>query len=642
MRKLAPPTKFQNQRIQPMPHSWWQRTGSLIALLAAAAWLSVSSAHGQSLGTALDDVTLTWSTGGSGSWTYQTVETQDGMDAARSGTTGNSQSSWLETTVTGPGELSFYWRVSSEAGFDFLEFSVDDSVLEKISGKVAWTPVRLNIGSGTHTLRWTFRRDEEGSFGSDAGWVDQVSYQEVAIKPEFTMQPADATVLPGDRINFWAYANGSPYPTYQWQFQGANLMDETNSSLEITNISPSQAGEYRLVASNSAGSVTSRVAVVTVKTPVPIQRLGGWSQEPNGEARGVYVVNNLAYVANGSNGLAIINISKPDQAVRVGGGDTSGFAYDVVVAGQYAYVADGTNGLEVFNVANPTNCVRVGGCDVTNQVVKVAVNGNHAFLLDGYRLHVINVSNPTNCVYVTTTDNGGWGFALTGQHAFVANYGSGLRVLDVSNPTNCVRLNDYIIDYSLWAVAISGNHAYACSEWDGLVSWDISDPTNCVRLGACKFPGFGMNRSVAVSGNYAFVTLGKVEVVDISNPTNSFRAGVFDTMGDATDVAACGNYAYVADGTNGLEILMVGTSGVRWQPSMKPVAGQPLVLHFANADGSAVTAEQLSGLQIQVSEDLTGWSSLSSPLTLNNGSAQISDPQAATARCRFYRVLRQQ
>ena len=74
---------------------------------------------------ALDDPGLQWSTGGDGNWAPQTQTTHDGVDAARSGTIADSQSSTLDTTVTGPATVSFWWKVDSEKNFDFLNVDVD-------------------------------------------------------------------------------------------------------------------------------------------------------------------------------------------------------------------------------------------------------------------------------------------------------------------------------------------------------------------------------------------------------------------------------------------------------------------------------------------------------------------------------------
>jgi len=55
----------------------------------------------------------------------------------------------------GPGRLTFYWRVSSEEGYDFLEFSVADEV-DSISGEVDWQLFVANVPPGLQTLSWRY------------------------------------------------------------------------------------------------------------------------------------------------------------------------------------------------------------------------------------------------------------------------------------------------------------------------------------------------------------------------------------------------------------------------------------------------------------------------------------------------------
>jgi len=79
----------------------------------------------------------------------------------------------------------------------------------------------------------------------------------------------------------------------------------------------------------------------------------------------------------------VINVSNPANPQRVGGYNTSGEAYGVAVSGNYAYVADGPAGLQVINVSNPANPQRVGGYDTSGYGLGVAVSGNYAFVADG-------------------------------------------------------------------------------------------------------------------------------------------------------------------------------------------------------------------------------------------------------------------
>ena len=54
------------------------------------------------------------------------------MDAARSGSLLDGQVAWLQTTVTGPGTLSFWWNVSSEEGADPFELYAAPDGVESI------------------------------------------------------------------------------------------------------------------------------------------------------------------------------------------------------------------------------------------------------------------------------------------------------------------------------------------------------------------------------------------------------------------------------------------------------------------------------------------------------------------------------
>lgn len=138
------------------------------------------AAPGPSLAEALDAPTLSWTTGGDANWQGQTakfVVTGDNDDAAESGAVTDGQLTYLETQVTGPGLLSFFWQVSSEANFDFLEFYLDGTLQQRISGEVNWYQESVEVaGEGAHTLRWVYTKDPSVTSGDDMGWVDLVSY----------------------------------------------------------------------------------------------------------------------------------------------------------------------------------------------------------------------------------------------------------------------------------------------------------------------------------------------------------------------------------------------------------------------------------------------------------------------------------
>jgi hypothetical protein len=89
-------------------------------------------------------------------------------------------------------------------------------------------------------------------------------------------QPQSLVVTNGGPASFSVAAVGAPNLLYLWQFNGANLADggaisgSGTSNLTLSETTTNDAGNYVVVISNSYGSVTSAVAVLTVTLPSPL------------------------------------------------------------------------------------------------------------------------------------------------------------------------------------------------------------------------------------------------------------------------------------------------------------------------------------------------------------------------------------
>ncbi|HOF50008.1 MAG TPA: CARDB domain-containing protein, partial [Verrucomicrobiota bacterium] len=133
------------------------------------------------LAEALDKTDWTFTTGGSANWFGENTTYYNGGDAAQSGDIGNSQESWMQTTVTGPGTVSFWWKVSSEGNYDYLEFYIGTARQDRISGSVDWQQKSFSVPVGSQTLKWRFMKDGSVSSGSDCGWVDKVEWSAARV-----------------------------------------------------------------------------------------------------------------------------------------------------------------------------------------------------------------------------------------------------------------------------------------------------------------------------------------------------------------------------------------------------------------------------------------------------------------------------
>jgi len=121
------------------------------------------------------DTVLSFTTGGAAGWFGEGSTSYEDGDAVRSGDIAHEEESWLRTTVSGAGTVSFSWKISSEMSYDFLEFYINGSLRDRISGSVDWHAMTYVLaGSGLHTLEWRYVKDLTTDEGSDCGWVAKV------------------------------------------------------------------------------------------------------------------------------------------------------------------------------------------------------------------------------------------------------------------------------------------------------------------------------------------------------------------------------------------------------------------------------------------------------------------------------------
>ncbi|MDB6037636.1 MAG: empA, partial [Verrucomicrobiales bacterium] len=232
---------------------------------------SVTAIFGLPLAVVLDAPALTWERGGTIGWYGQTNVTHDGIDAAQSGPVGSREESWTQTTVDGPGALTFWWKISSRTNADFASLLIDGIEQPgKVSGEVDWSSQVYYLPAGNHTLRW-FYTNNSGifTFTNGCAWVDEVKFTTGTFAPEILLQPTGLTVPQGANATFKLVAVGNPQPTFQWYVNGISLGSAgTNSTLTLSNVARSQAGDYRAEVRNAIQTNSSTPVTLTV-LPVP-------------------------------------------------------------------------------------------------------------------------------------------------------------------------------------------------------------------------------------------------------------------------------------------------------------------------------------------------------------------------------------
>jgi len=315
------------------------------------------------------------------------------------------------------------------------------------------------------------------------------------------------------------------------------------------------AGDYAYIADGSSG-----IRVIDITDPAnPF--LAGKLNFPT-SVREIDISGDFLYVVAYNKGLKVVDISDPTTPVQVGSETFYGLTYDVIVRGDIAYVASYAGGLYTLDVSDPTDPVVLGNYNTCEKAYDLAVAGDYVYVANttaGTGLYVIDASDPSNLTQVAlfVTPGIAYGVAVSGNHAFVADYTAGMCVADITDPTNPTFAASYDTPGLAFDITTSGDYAYVADWYGGLHAVDVSDPLNPSPVGELDTPGDA--NGVVVDGDYAYVTnfTEGLQVVKIGVPVQPEILGSHDTPGLAAGVKISGNYAYVADGSPGVRVFDV-------------------------------------------------------------------------------------
>ena len=208
------------------------------------------------LGEALDlqDGITTSSTG----FVRQSNVTNDGVDAAQAAPITHDQTTGFIVNVTGPGLLTFDWRVSSEKDYDILQFRLNGSVQQEISGVTDWVSQQVQLPAGPQEVSFVYQKDESVGFGADTGWVDQLKF----FPTDVTAQQTRIYYV-GEPIG---ESLGLPAGLVPTGLPAGLSYDRTSSRISGTVLSPlEQSVSFQgTIASGAAIAVPYRIQVLSV------------------------------------------------------------------------------------------------------------------------------------------------------------------------------------------------------------------------------------------------------------------------------------------------------------------------------------------------------------------------------------------
>lgn len=215
-----------------------------------------------------------WQTGGTAEWQITDQTVYEGVYSAQSGLITDNQESWilLEYEVYSPQDISFYYKVSSESGYDYLRFYIDNVEQGAWAGEVDWTQATYPVTAGFHSFKWAYEKDVSVSSGLDAGFIDYIVFPPMELEAAFIV---DTTVIcKNDVIQFQDQSIG-PITEWYWIFEGATPGTSTSQNPVVAY---PVVGEWDVYLQVSDGVETSEIfmpAFITVSmtpeiTPTPV------------------------------------------------------------------------------------------------------------------------------------------------------------------------------------------------------------------------------------------------------------------------------------------------------------------------------------------------------------------------------------
>ncbi|MEO0796408.1 MAG: hypothetical protein AAFX93_14660 [Verrucomicrobiota bacterium] len=212
-----------------------------------------------------------------------TSRSSGGVYSFQSGDIGNDDVSIMSLEFPAGGDLSFFWKVSSEEAFDFLQVFVNFELSPRfeISGEQDWADITIRLDPGDEVF-WVYEKDGSESNGLDTGWVDGISLAPPTL--QFDSPVAVFGFEGGTEVSTVA-ANGNGTVTYS--LAGGTGADQslfgidTNSGVLSFSIAPafSPAGddngdnvyEVEVFAMDDAETISQVVSVTLTPEGDPIQ-----------------------------------------------------------------------------------------------------------------------------------------------------------------------------------------------------------------------------------------------------------------------------------------------------------------------------------------------------------------------------------
>ena len=400
------------------------------------------------------------------------------------------------------------------------------------------------LAPGNYTVQLTGVSSSAGNALVEIAVIDadRTDFAPALLGP---VSPAAGSVA--GSMAFSALAIGRPAPAYQWQKNGAALSGATNPVLSLTGLADSDAANYTLSLSSTAGTGTTAKLPGTVWLPSNPATITG----------SFYAVahSGTGYAAAGDGGMIF---TSPDGATWSRITSSSSPIYRGMIYAAGRFVAVGSGGTVRYSTDNGATW-SAGTSGTTNQLNSVLHDGTRFVAVGASSTVIVSTDGGATWTAAATVTAGksltGLAYKPAGNYVTVASDGTVYSTADAttgawtagtSGTTN--QFNSVAYVNSLFVAVANGGHIRTSSTGAG--TWTSVTNSNTANLNAVAFAG---TTYVAVGGNTLLT----------STDAATWTAGSIQSVGNAAANALLyANSQFIALGFPGTVVTSpTGASG---------------------------------------------------------------------------------
>jgi len=627
--------------------------------ISPVGYIAISSGYNYSLGLRTDGTVTEWSAGPVPAAATNIVAIATGYSHAMALRDDGQIIVW-GTTNTGqaviPAALTFAVSIAAGNNYDLALMGVGPVNFSRqpvgVSPQAGYPMALASAAAGAGPISYQWMMNGSNIPGAthayyscpDAQAVNTGEYQVVASNnlgavtscvaavtvipcaPVLTQVPTNQQSEVGGTGSFAATAVGTEPITYQWQLDGLNIPNATNSSLLLTNISLVNAGNYSVAVSNSAGGTVGSYSTLVVSPVV------AWGAGMTNSNISPNFGQSLIPVAT-SNAVAIAGGGYHSLALQAGGMVT----------------AWGFNAYGETNVpASLTNAAAIAG----GLYHSMALRSNGTVSVWGLSSYGITTV-PAAATNVTAIAAGWYHCLALQSNGMVVAWGAGTTKSLSPNYGQCIVPTNLT---GVIAVAAGGYHSIALRTNGTVIAWGLNSS------GQTNVPP-GLSNVVAIAATAATSIALKSDGTLVGWGDNSFGQKNFPSgLSNVVAISAGAGHvmALESDGTlviwgsnangqtnipTGLTNVVAIAAGGYHSLALLNFTMQPSIDAIAVQAGGSVTinfnSTPVAPHRLWMTSDFSPpvvWSPIATSITSGDGTGQLTDTTTQGIPMRFYSV----